>query len=137
MTLYFLPAEAYIKFHRHNWRPRLDLWGGMLKIGLPAGAEFALMAVYLVLVYSVSRPFGASAQAGFGIGLRVVQACFLPVVALGFAVSPGGRTELWRPEGGPRQGNLPHSGSDRRDGNARPGGCGVALRRWHGQNLLK
>jgi len=60
----------------------------MLKIGLPAGAEFALMAVYLVLVYAVSRPFGASAQAGFGIGLRVVQACFLPVVALGFAVSP-------------------------------------------------
>ena len=88
MTLYFLPAGAYIKFHRHNWRPRLDLWAGMLKIGLPAGAEFALMAVYLVLVYSVSRPFGASAQAGFGIGLRVVQACFLPVVALGFAVSP-------------------------------------------------
>ena len=88
MTLYFVRAEAYIKFHRHDWRPRLDLWGGMLKIGLPAGAEFALMAVYLVLVYSVSRPFGASAQAGFGIGLRVVQACFLPVVALGFAVSP-------------------------------------------------
>jgi putative MATE family efflux protein len=88
MTLYFLPAEAYIKFHRRDWRPRLDLWGGMLKIGLPAGAEFALMAVYLVLVYSVSRPFGAAAQAGFGIGLRVVQACFLPVVALGFAVSP-------------------------------------------------
>ena len=88
MTLYFLPAEAYIKFHRRDWRPRLDLWGGMLKIGLPAGAEFALMAVYLVLVYAVSRPFGASAQAGFGIGLRVVQACFLPVVALGFAVSP-------------------------------------------------
>jgi Na+-driven multidrug efflux pump len=47
-----------------------------------------MMAVYLVLVYSVSRPFGASAQAGFGIGLRIVQACFLPVVALGFAVSP-------------------------------------------------
>ena len=60
----------------------------MLKIGLPAGAEFAMMSVYLVLVYSVSRPFGASAQAGFGIGLRIVQACFLPVVALGFAVSP-------------------------------------------------
>ena len=88
MTLYFLPAAAYITFHRQGWKPRFDLWVGMLKIGLPAGAEFALMAVYLVLVYSVSRPFGASAQAGFGIGLRVVQACFLPVVALGFAVSP-------------------------------------------------
>jgi putative MATE family efflux protein len=88
MTLYFLPDSAYLKFHRYNWRPRLDLWSGMLKIGLPAGAEFAMMSVYLVLVYSVSRPFGASAQAGFGIGLRIVQACFLPVVALGFAVSP-------------------------------------------------
>ena len=88
MALYFAPSDAYLKFVRRDWRPRFDLWGDMLKIGLPAGAEFALMAVYLVLVYSVSRPFGASAQAGFGIGLRIVQACFLPVVALGFAVSP-------------------------------------------------
>ena len=88
MTLYFTPADAYLRFRRREWRPRLDLWAGMLKIGLPAGAEFAMMSVYLVLVYSVSRPFGASAQAGFGIGLRIVQACFLPVVALGFAVSP-------------------------------------------------
>ena len=88
LAFYFRPADAYLKFHRHEWRPRLDLWAGMLKIGLPAGAEFAMMAIYLVLVYSVSRPFGASAQAGFGIGLRIVQACFLPVVALGFAVSP-------------------------------------------------
>ncbi len=88
MTLYFLPAGSYLKFHRHGSKPRFDLWGDMLKIGLPAGAEFALMAVYLVLVYSVSRPFGASAQAGFGIGLRIVQACFLPVLALGFAVGP-------------------------------------------------
>jgi putative MATE family efflux protein len=88
MALYFTPATAYLKFHRNEWRPRPELWAAMLKIGLPAGAEFAMMAVYLVLVYSVSRPFGASAQAGFGIGLRIVQACFLPVVALGFAVSP-------------------------------------------------
>ncbi len=88
LAFYFTPAEAYLKFHRAEWRPRLDLWSAVLKIGLPAGAEFAMMSVYLVLVYSVSRPFGASAQAGFGIGLRVVQACFLPVVALGFAVSP-------------------------------------------------
>jgi putative MATE family efflux protein len=88
LAFYFRPANAYLRFHRHEWRPRLDMWAGMLKIGLPAGAEFAMMAIYLVLVYSVSRRFGASAQAGFGIGLRIVQACFLPVVALGFAVSP-------------------------------------------------
>ena len=63
-------------------------WAGMLKVGLPAGAEFALMSVYLLVVYTVSRPFGSAAQAGFGIGLRIIQACFLPVVALGIAVAP-------------------------------------------------
>src|SRR5207249_6513672 len=60
----------------------------MLGIGLPAGAEFALMAVYLFVVYTVARPFGAEAQAGFGIGQRIIQAGFMPVVALGFAVAP-------------------------------------------------
>jgi putative MATE family efflux protein len=88
MVVYFLPAQAYIRFSFRDWAPRLDIWRDMLGIGLPAGAEFAFMAVYLMLVYVVSRPFGAAAQAGFGIGMRIIQACFLPVVALGFAVSP-------------------------------------------------
>jgi MATE family, multidrug efflux pump len=88
MVLYFLPADAYLRFSFRDWAPRFDLWRDMLKIGLPAGAEFAFMAVYLMIVYAVSRPFGAAAQAGFGIGIRIIQACFLPVVALGFAVGP-------------------------------------------------
>ena len=61
---------------------------GFLAIGLPAGFEFAMMAVYMLVVYAVSRPFGAAAQAGFGIGMRVIQAGFMPVVALGFSVAP-------------------------------------------------
>jgi Na+-driven multidrug efflux pump len=60
----------------------------MLKIGLPAGGEFALLTVYMVLVYDIIRPFGAAAQAGFGIGLRVFQSMFLPVVAIAFATAP-------------------------------------------------
>src|SRR5438046_5251226 len=60
----------------------------MLAIGLPAVFEFGIMAVYLFIVYSIARPFGAAAQAGFGIGMRVIQAGFMPVVALGFAVAP-------------------------------------------------
>jgi Na+-driven multidrug efflux pump len=60
----------------------------MLKIGLPAGAEFALMGVYMAVVYAITKPFGAAAQGGFTIGLRIVQAAFLPVVALGFSVAP-------------------------------------------------
>ena len=88
MTWYFVPADSYLKFRPHEWRPDFRLWGDMLKIGLPSGAEFALMSVYLVIVYAVTRPFGAAAQAGFGIGMRIIQAGFLPVVALGFAVGP-------------------------------------------------
>ena len=85
---YFVGKDAYLKFLRRDMRPQLNLWSGILKIGLPAGAEFALMAVYLMIVYTVARPFGAAAQAGFGIGMRIVQALFMPVVALGFAVAP-------------------------------------------------
>lgn len=88
LTLYFIPTSAYLTFVRAEWKPRFRLWSDMLKIGLPAGAEFALMAVYLMIVYAVSRRFGSAAQAGFGIGMRVLQACFMPVVALAFSVGP-------------------------------------------------
>jgi putative MATE family efflux protein len=88
LTTYFLPREAFLRFVRRDMRPQFPLWWDMLKIGLPAGAEFALMAVYLFIVYRVAAPFGSAAQAGFGIGMRVVQALFMPVVALGFSVAP-------------------------------------------------
>jgi putative MATE family efflux protein len=88
LALYFVPREAYLRFTPDGWKPEPGLWGRMLSIGLPAGMEFGLMAVYLVVVYAVSRPFGAGAQAGFGIGQRIIQAGFMPVVALGFSVAP-------------------------------------------------
>ena len=88
LSTYFVSDQAYLHLRFADWRPQLPLWASMLKIGLPAGAEFGLTAVYLFIVFTVTRPFGASAQAGFGIGLRLIQAMFLPVVALGFAVAP-------------------------------------------------
>jgi putative MATE family efflux protein len=88
LSTYFFAADSFLKFRPREWAPRFDLWRKMIGIGLPTGAEFALMAVYLGAVYTIIRPFGAAAQAGFGIGIRVVQAGFMPVVALGFAVAP-------------------------------------------------
>lgn len=79
---------GYLRFTRDGWRPDVAAWRRVLTVGLPAGAEFAMMALYQFVVYAVARPFGAPAQAGFGIGLRVVQAGFMPVVALGMAVGP-------------------------------------------------
>ena len=88
LATYFFGSEGYLRFSREDLRPNLPLWKDMLKIGLPAGAEFGMMAVYLMLVTVLARPFGAAAQAGFVIGMRVVQALFMPVVALGFSVAP-------------------------------------------------
>jgi len=88
LSRYFTSSNEFLHFRRADWRPRFETWASMLKIGLPAGAEFALTAVYLFIVYTVCRPFGASAQAAFGIGLRLVQSMFLPVVALAFAAGP-------------------------------------------------
>jgi MATE family, multidrug efflux pump len=87
-TAYFQRGAADLHFRRADWRARPRLWGEMLRVGLPAGGEFALISVYLVLVYDIIRPFGAAAQAGFGIGSRVMQALFLPAVAIAFAAAP-------------------------------------------------
>jgi putative MATE family efflux protein len=88
ISFYFIDAHAYLRFHLASWKPQFRVWWDMLKIGLPAGAEFALMGVYMAVVYAITKPFGAAAQGGFTIGLRIVQSAFLPVVALGFAVAP-------------------------------------------------
>jgi len=88
LTLYFLPEDSFLRFVPADARPQIGLWGRILKIGLPAGAEFGMTTIYMLLVYVVTRPFGAAAQAGFGVGLRIVLAGYLPVVALGFSVAP-------------------------------------------------
>lgn len=86
--IYFERSFKYLRFRFSQWKPRFKIWWSMLRIGLPAGAEFALMAVYIVIVYAIIRQFGAAAQAGFGVGARVMQAMFLPVIAVAFAVAP-------------------------------------------------
>ena len=88
MVLYFEKKYHYLRFRFSQWPPQMKIWWAMLKIGLPAGAEFALWTLYAMIVYVIIRPFGAAAQAGFGVGGRVMQALFLPVLALSFAVSP-------------------------------------------------
>ena len=88
LTTYFFAKDSFLRFEIADWKPQLDLWKKMLAIGLPAGFEFGITALYLFIVYSITRPFGAAAQAGFGIGMRIVQAGFMPVVALGFSVAP-------------------------------------------------
>src|SRR6476619_1321616 len=88
LVLYFERSYHYLQCRFAQFRPQTKIWNSLLRIGLPAGAEFMLISVYIIIVYSIIRGFGAAAQAGFGVGARVMQASFLPVVALSFAVAP-------------------------------------------------
>jgi putative MATE family efflux protein len=85
---YFIKLEKYVRVDRTLWRPRLDTWKRLFNIGAPAGGELMLMFLVVGVIYWCIRDFGASAQAGFGIGTRVMQAIFLPAMAVAFAVSP-------------------------------------------------
>jgi len=88
LFIYFERLEKYVAVHPDQWQPRLATWRRLLGIGLPAGGEFLLMFVIMAVVYVVIRPFGPDAQAGFGVGSRLMQAIFLPAMALAFAVAP-------------------------------------------------
>jgi MATE family, multidrug efflux pump len=88
MSLYFVRLEHYVKVDLRQWVPRLASWRRILGIGAPAGGEFVMMFVIFSFIYWVIRPFGAPAQAGFGVGTRVMQAIFLPAMAVAFSVAP-------------------------------------------------
>src|SRR6266700_1319765 len=88
IVIYFEKKYHYLRFRFPLFTPQTKIWKRMLGIGVPAGTEFLLLFVYIVLVYAIIRGFGPEAQAGFGIGARVMQGLFLPVVALSFAVAP-------------------------------------------------
>ena len=88
LWVYFVRLEHYVALHPRQWVPHWGLIGRILNIGLPAGGEFLMMFVILGVIYWVIRSFGPAAQAGFGIGGRVMQAMFLPVMAIAFAATP-------------------------------------------------
>jgi putative MATE family efflux protein len=88
LAIYFARLEKYVGFHPEQWRPRMAAWKRVLAIGLPTGGEFILLFVFMGVVYWCIRDFGAAAQAGFGIGSRVMQSIFLPAMAVAFAAGP-------------------------------------------------
>ena len=85
MWIYFRGYEHYVSIDRALWRPRMKQWKRILNIGLPAGGEFAIMFVYLAVIYYALRNFGAAAQAGFGIGSRLLGVIQMPALSMAFA----------------------------------------------------
>lgn len=88
LLAYFRKLETFVRVDRHLMRLRRDVLVRLLRIGVPAGAEFALLFVNTAIIYWIIRGFGPEAQAGYGIGSRVMQAFFLPAMAIAFAAAP-------------------------------------------------
>ena len=86
--VYFLSGDRYARLDVSLMSPQRAPIMRLLKIGLPSGAEFLLLFVLTGLMYFMIRPFGAAAQAGYGLGARVMQSIFLPAMAVAFAASP-------------------------------------------------
>jgi putative MATE family efflux protein len=85
---YFHQHEKYVGVSRELMRPDTRVWGRLVHIGLPVGLEFVLISIVMAVIYWVIRDFGAAAQAGFGVGQRVMQSIMLPAMAVAFAAAP-------------------------------------------------
>ena len=80
--------QDHLKLEVRKLRPDFAIWRRICAIGLPAAGEFAMMFIVSTTIYWVIRGYGASAQAGFGIATRMMQAIFLPAMAIAFAAAP-------------------------------------------------
>lgn len=85
LVYYFKKQERFIRFLPGQMAPNGKSVKGILAIGVPAGGEFFLMFVYMAFIYWLIQGFGAEAQAGFGLGSRIMQSLFLPAMAIAFA----------------------------------------------------
>ncbi|MFK4509696.1 MATE family efflux transporter [Bradyrhizobium daqingense] len=85
---YFLKLERYVAFHPAQWRPRLSQWKRILNVGLPAGGEFVMVFIIMGVGFYVLGVFGPAAQAGFGIGTRLLGLIQMPALAIALAAGP-------------------------------------------------
>ena len=88
LWMYFHKLERYVTVDPAQWRPQAREWKRILYVGLPAGGEFAIIFIWMAVIYYALRDFGAAAQAGFGIGTRVLGLIQMPALAIALAAGP-------------------------------------------------
>jgi putative MATE family efflux protein len=84
----FRRLQTVVVLDWRRFRPDFGQWRRIVSVGAPSAGEFLLMFVIATVIYWALRDHGAEAQAGFGVGMRVMQAIFLPAMAVAFAAAP-------------------------------------------------
>jgi putative MATE family efflux protein len=87
LWLYILRRRRDLPFVARLWRPQRPLLTRLLSIGTPSGLELLLMSAYMTFIFGIIRGFGAAAQAGFNVGMRVMQCGVFPVMAVSFSLA--------------------------------------------------
>jgi putative MATE family efflux protein len=88
LWIYCSRHEKYMSLYPEQWRPQLSVWKRVLGLGLPSGCELILSsASFAVTLWAISN-FGSAAQAGLGIGTRIIQGIYLPALAIAAGVAP-------------------------------------------------
>jgi putative MATE family efflux protein len=88
LWMYFRKLERYVGVDPALLRPQARQWKRILNVGLPAGGEFAIIFIWVAVIYYALRGFGTAAQAGFGIGMRVLGLIQMPALAIALAAGP-------------------------------------------------
>lgn len=70
-----------------SWRLNMDIIKRILSIGVPSGLSFFFLALNMLITYRVMSVYGTPALASVGIGSRILQALYLPVVAITSAMT--------------------------------------------------
>jgi Na+-driven multidrug efflux pump len=88
LWIYLDRSGRYLVPDPSRWRPSLEQCRRILRIGLPAGGEFAMVFVFMAVIYYALSDLGAAAQAGFGIATRLLGLIQVPALAIAFAAGP-------------------------------------------------
>jgi putative MATE family efflux protein len=88
LWFYLKRPGNYLALEPREWLPRLVQWRRILRVGLPAGGEFAIIFLSMGVIYYALSDFGAAAQAGFGIGSRMLGLIQMPGLAIALAAGP-------------------------------------------------
>jgi putative MATE family efflux protein len=92
--IYALGVYAYLIFikgsHidiRGKWQLNAGIIRNSLSIGIPSGMNHFMLAANLLITYRVIGKYGTAAIASIGIGFRILQAIYIPVIALASAMA--------------------------------------------------
>lgn len=72
---------------RGRWRLSMGIIKKMLYIGIPSGVSHFLLAANLLITYRVISDYGTAALASLGVGFRILQTIYIPIIAVSAALA--------------------------------------------------